>query len=200
MLLVNEIFHSIQGEGQHAGVGMTFVRFSGCDMNCSFCDTDHQKGVKMQQGEIMEAVKDSVSVCLTGGEPMIQQGVGLLIGELLAAGKKVHIETNGRHPIPHAIDCWIACSPKLWEGEAIDQLPGLKIANEVKIISNQINIYTDKGKPRWESHVITQIYYIQVLFLKNKIDRDELVRSLYFIKAHPEWRVNMQMHKLIGVK
>lgn len=72
MKKINEIFYSLQGEGYHTGIPAIFVRFSGCNMKCSFCDTLHEDGIMMSDEEIIsEVVKYPASmVVLTGGEPV----------------------------------------------------------------------------------------------------------------------------------
>ena len=73
MRKINEIFYSLQGEGFHTGTPAVFVRFSGCNLKCSFCDTQHEEGVLMSDEEILaEVVKyPAVTVILTGGEPSL---------------------------------------------------------------------------------------------------------------------------------
>ncbi len=118
MRRINEIFYSLQGEGYHTGIPAVFVRFSGCNLRCPFCDTQHEEGTLMSDEDIvMEVAKYSTQiVILTGGEP------GLWIDEKLVdalhhEGKYVCIETNGTCLLPENID-WVTCSPK--EGAKIN--------------------------------------------------------------------------------
>jgi len=92
-----EIFRSIQGEGLTMGLPTTFVRTVGCNLRCSWCDTQYsmEGGEEMSLDEIMEAVGDARTVCVTGGEPLLQPEMPELIGRLLDAGKRVVVETNG---------------------------------------------------------------------------------------------------------
>ena len=101
MRKINEIFYSLQGEGFHTGTPALFIRFSGCNLKCDFCDTQHESGTWMSDDEILRQAEacPAKMVVLTGGEPS------------LAIGKYVCIETNGTHAVPDAID-WITCSPK----------------------------------------------------------------------------------------
>ena len=141
MLKVNEIFTSIQGEGVHTGVPMRFVRFSGCDMECDFCDTDHSNSIEVTRNWIVRECKGHTHVCLTGGEPTIQKDLDFLIALLISEGHLVHLETNGRHAVIPRKTLWITCSPKLKSGESIMQLPGLRVADEVKILSPTISCW-----------------------------------------------------------
>ena len=120
MYIINEIFCSLQGEGFWTGTPMVFVRFSGCNLKCPFCDTDHAKGTEMTAEEIVaEAVRIGGGcgrVCVTGGEPSLQLDP-ILVEAFHAEGFKVHVETNGTRPLSGGVD-WITVSPK-------SEVPGL---------------------------------------------------------------------------
>ncbi len=99
MLKVSEIFHSIQGESSFAGCPCAFVRLSGCNLRCSYCDTRYayDDGVAMEVSEILRRVDactcDLVEV--TGGEPLLQSEASRLVRELADRGLRVLVETNG---------------------------------------------------------------------------------------------------------
>ena len=101
-----EIFRSIQGEGLTMGLPTTFVRTVGCNLRCSWCDTQYsmEGGEEMSLDEIMEVVGDARTVCVTGGEPLLQSDMPELIGRLLDAGKRVVVETNGATDISFVPD------------------------------------------------------------------------------------------------
>ncbi len=92
-----EIFKSIQGEGLTMGVPTVFVRTVGCNLDCSWCDTKYSfaGGTEMSISEIMDKVGTCRTVCVTGGEPMLQKDIYELFDALLKAGKKIVLETNG---------------------------------------------------------------------------------------------------------
>lgn len=99
---VVEKFISINGEGTHSGQLAVFVRFAGCNLNCSFCDTTwaNEKDVEyteMTTEDIVSYIEESkvANVTLTGGEPLLQKDICELIGALTAKGYYVEIETNG---------------------------------------------------------------------------------------------------------
>ena len=103
MLTVNEIFHSIQGESTRAGDPCVFVRLTACDLRCSWCDTEYAfyEGRKMSIDDVVEKV-DSYGcplVEITGGEPLLQEGVYELMDRLIAGGHTVMLETGGHRPI-----------------------------------------------------------------------------------------------------
>ncbi|MDE6629453.1 MAG: 7-carboxy-7-deazaguanine synthase QueE, partial [Muribaculaceae bacterium] len=96
MMRVNEIFYSIQGEGAHTGVPAVFVRLSGCNLRCPFCDTDFNSGEEMTSEEIAAAVNayPARHVIITGGEPTLQLDVR--ISRMMKNnGKNIQMEKNG---------------------------------------------------------------------------------------------------------
>ncbi len=99
MMKVNEMFRSIQGEGVYIGVPMFFIRLTGCNLRCTWCDTEYAfyEGEDMSVEEVMERVReeDMEWVCITGGEPLLQEEVYRLIDSLLREGYRVLVETNG---------------------------------------------------------------------------------------------------------
>lgn len=103
MLLVHEIYVSIQGESTHAGRPCAFVRLSACDLRCSWCDTPYAftGGTKMSIDEVVAAVEQlrCPLVELTGGEPLLQPEAIPLMQQLVARGHEVLIETGGHLPI-----------------------------------------------------------------------------------------------------
>ena len=109
MYRVNEIFYSLQGEGYWTGTPMVFLRFSGCNLKCPFCDTDHSSYQEMSAGEIvaemLQAGGDCRRACVTGGEPSLQLDKAL-VEALHGAGFEVHVETNGTRPLPAGVD-WV---------------------------------------------------------------------------------------------
>ena len=127
MRKINEIFYSLQGEGYHTGTPAVFIRFSGCNLKCSFCDTRHEEGVLMSDDEIIAEVGKypAVTVILTGGEPSLWIDEAF-IDRLHQAGKYVCIETNGTNPLPKNID-WVTCSPKQGVKLGITRMDEVKV-------------------------------------------------------------------------
>jgi 7-carboxy-7-deazaguanine synthase len=118
-MLISEIFYSLQGEGELAGVPSVFVRTSGCNLRCNWCDTPYAswrpEGEAMTVTEIMAAVQRHPArhVVLTGGEPMIAPGLHELAAVLKGSGYHITIETAATVP-PEGIACDLASlSPKL---------------------------------------------------------------------------------------
>jgi 7-carboxy-7-deazaguanine synthase len=116
---ISEIFHSIQGEGELTGIPSVFVRTSGCNLRCSWCDTPYASWNPVGEEMTIESIVDQVlaypctHVVLTGGEPMVAKGIHDLAAYLKKAGKHITIETAGTIA-PEGIACDLASlSPKL---------------------------------------------------------------------------------------
>ena len=105
VLSVSEIFPSFQGEGINTGLPTTFIRLAGCNLNCLWCDTpyalDTEQGDEMDIPEIMAVVREIGidRICLTGGEPLVQEEALTLVEMLIHEGFKVDLETNGSFDI-----------------------------------------------------------------------------------------------------
>ncbi|WP_395752445.1 7-carboxy-7-deazaguanine synthase QueE [Prosthecobacter sp.] len=118
-MLISETFYSVQGEGSLVGVPSVFVRTSGCNLRCIWCDTPYAswkpEGTEMSIAEIMAIVEREPTryVVVTGGEPMVARGMAEFLGQLRAAGKHITIETAGT-VVPNGVACDLASlSPKL---------------------------------------------------------------------------------------
>jgi 7-carboxy-7-deazaguanine synthase len=102
-LTINEIYHSIQGESTWVGQPCVFVRLTFCDLRCNYCDTEYAfyEGKKQALQEIVEAVQAfrCPLVEITGGEPLLQKNVLVLMSTLCDAGSTVLLETSGAHDI-----------------------------------------------------------------------------------------------------
>src|SRR5262245_43809707 len=103
MLTINEIFYSIQGESSNAGRPCVFVRLTGCDLRCSWCDTPYSfyEGQKRTVDEVLDEVQrhQCSLVEITGGEPLLQEDVYSLMTRLLERGHQVMLETGGHRSI-----------------------------------------------------------------------------------------------------
>lgn len=103
MLQVNEIFHSIQGESSHAGLPCVFVRLTGCNLRCTWCDTEYafHEGRAMSVDEVVAVVDRHGCrlVEVTGGEPLLQADAIVLMAALLDRGYRVLLETGGSLPV-----------------------------------------------------------------------------------------------------
>ena len=194
MMRVNEIFHSLQGEGYHSGTAAVFVRLSGCNLRCPFCDTDHESGVPMSEEAIVGEVKryPSTLVVVTGGEPALQLTPSL-VDALHAAGRTVAVETNGTLPLPHNVD-WVTLSPKdLWLGA--QAAPVLTHADELKVL------FDGRHEPPEYASVAAAHRFLQPCDTGDpRRNADIVAHAVDYILRHPQWRLSLQIHKVINVK
>lgn len=184
---IREIFYSLQGEGCHTGIPAVFVRFSGCNLRCPWCDTDfstyEERTAEDIVAEVRRLQKETCYVILTGGEPSLQVDEALLQA-LHQAGYKVAIETNGTRELPEGID-WITCSPK--EGSMLH----LRHADEVKVV------YTGINPEHWKADIETKNWLLQPLARGEQTNTQKVIQ---YILEHPTWRLSVQTHKLIGLR
>ena len=187
---VNEIFYSIQGEGYFAGTPAVFVRFSGCNLACPWCDTDHSHATEMTHDELEAAVLKLLAghkgaiIVLTGGEPALQ----LHDDEPLFRGfrTRICIETNGTLPVPDWVN-WITVSPKNELSNIVPLFDELKFVFEPEHIPYYLSLQEAGG-----------IKSIQPLARKD--GTTNLPEALEFVLAHPRFRLSVQLHKIIGVR
>ena len=191
---VNEIFYSLQGEGRWAGRPAIFVRFSGCNLKCPFCDTDFKEFKEMGKIDILEAIQKVGGNCkfivFTGGEPTLQVDKELTF-LLQKRGYYLSIETNGTHKIPNGIN-WVTCSPKcLFVKNA---QPIVKNAHEVKVVFDGKHAIDDFG-------IDAEYYYVQPCDTGDKAkNADILKQTVAFVKAYPKWSLSLQQQKIINVR
>lgn len=196
---VNEIFHSIQGEGRFTGTPAVFVRLAGCNLNCWFCDTEFHTFKEMTEDEIVaEACRfPSRHVVITGGEPTLQL-TSALTDRLHAAGFFIMLETNGTTPMAEgcAID-WITCSPKL-QGRASSPILPLVIQriDELKVV------YEGEGQDMCQYEEIEAREYRLQPCCTDDMERDALIthQTIAYILEHPKWCLSIQTHKILGVR
>lgn len=207
MYRVNEIFYTLQGEGAHSGIPAVFVRFSGCNLKCPWCDTEFTDFTETSAEQIVTEVQELYDlpnerrkmVVLTGGEPSLQVDKPL-IDALHQAGFYICIETNGTRPLPDGID-WITCSPKAGTKLA------LRKVNEVKVV------FTGEYDPEiWREQLEAEHWLLQPLrftgewLLEHAVDEweddrnDNLDDTVRYILTHPFWRLSVQLHKIVGLR
>ena len=197
MYRINEIFYSLQGEGLWTGTPMVFVRFSGCNLKCPFCDTDHSAFREMSADEIVAEVVQAGGtcgrVCVTGGEPSLQLDK-VLVDALHGAGFQIHLETNGTRPLPEGVD-WVTLSPKTdVKGLKGDGTVVLEKADEVKLV------YEDGIDPKWAAFPASWHFLQPCDTGDPAADRAILAQTLDYILRNPRWRLSLQTHKLLKIR
>jgi 7-carboxy-7-deazaguanine synthase len=189
---VNDIFYSLQGEGHNTGRAAVFVRFSGCNLHCPFCDTDFSHYETLTAQEIIQRMltltprsEDKPIVVLTGGEPTLQVDSALLDAIHAAAFPFIAMESNGTHEPPTNLD-WLTVSPK--------EKVTVRRCNELKVLFDGKNTPDDRG-------IQADYYYLQPLDTENTALNQKILEGcVAYIKTHPRWRLSLQTHKLIGIK
>ncbi len=215
MYSVKEIFYTLQGEGANAGRPAVFCRFAGCNLwsgreqdrasaICQFCDTDFvgtdgdgggKFATAADLAAAMVAIRDADSpntqharpilAVMTGGEPMLQMNLPL-IRALHAANFEIAVETNGTLPVPGAID-WICVSPKA--GAPLAQTRG----DELKLVYPQRGIEPEEVVKLDFTHRFLQP-------MDGPETETNTEATIAYCKRHPEWRLSLQTHKILGIR
>lgn len=199
---VNEIFYSLQGEGHYTGTPAVFVRFAGCNLRCWFCDTDFEKGVEMNEDEIVEAVLQYPTryVVITGGEPTLQITASLC-DKLRAHGLYLMMETNGTRPLPEGCQVdWITCSPKLIdveEGKRKIATIRLRHIDELKVVFEDSST---QDMALYEQIPATE-YRLQPCDTQDPLCNQAILnKTIKYILQHPKWKLSLQTHKILNVR
>jgi 7-carboxy-7-deazaguanine synthase len=206
---VKETYYTLQGEGAQTGRAAVFLRFAGCNLwsglerdraraVCKFCDTDFvgvdgPGGGKFADADALASAVAALwpsdlrarpYVVCTGGEPLLQLDESL-IAALHAKSFEIAIETNGTLLPPPGID-WICVSPKA------DAEFNLKQGQELKLVYPQAN-----GEPERFAGLLFDHFFLQPMDGPEREANTKLATE--YCLAHPQWRLSLQTHKLIGI-
>ena len=204
---IKECFYTLQGEGAQAGRAAVFLRFTGCNLwsgreedrhaaICTFCDTDFigTDGANGGRYSLAQCI-DLVSglwpgggrpyVVCTGGEPLLQLDLPLITA-LQYAGFEVAVETNGTLPVPEQID-WVCVSPKA--GATLAVAGG----DELKLVYPQAE---PAAQPERFTHLNFSHFFLQP---KDEANQNHTAAVVAYCMAHPQWRISLQTHKLLGI-
>lgn len=209
---VKEVFYSLQGEGFHSGRPAIFCRMSKCnlwtgreadrgDAVCQFCDTDFigtdgQNGGKFNDAEALcqhllnfwpKNSRVHPFVVLTGGEPLLQVD-DELVNTLHKHQFEIAVETNGTKTAPQNID-WICMSPKANAPIILDK------GHELKLVYPQAELM-----PERVADLEFEFFYLQPMDDKDpKISQENIKQAVAYCLAHPQWKLSLQTHKLLGI-
>jgi organic radical activating enzyme len=198
---IQEIFESIQGEGKYSGYLATFIRFHGCNLSCSFCDTPQGKNdyKELSLWSLRQVIKKADQLyVLTGGEPLLQVDTELL-ENLYTNCRKIVIETNGtiksKFNLERFQNClWITCSPK---NKEIDSSL-IPFIDEYKILVDK-----DTKKEEIESYINTLKMVSLQPIIDHVWDSENLERAVELVSTNyrnGNAHLSLQIHKIIGVK
>jgi len=203
-LLVSETFYSILGESIYAGEPAFFIRLTGCNLRCKYCDTPYayEGGERMSVAALVKAARDSraTQVLVTGGEPLLQTATLRLLERLVRAGFTVMLETNGSLPI-HAINNQVhriidlKCpGSEMSRHNYWENLEVLTIRDEVKFV------ISDRDDFNWALAVIKGYRLLErvpVLIspVYGKVAAKEA--ATWILESHLPLRLNLQLHKYI---
>jgi len=212
---VKEIFYTLQGEGAQTGRAAVFCRFAGCNLwsgreadrsaaVCRFCDTEFV-GVNGEGGGRFESAEDLAAaierrwpadsgqndlglgkrfVVCTGGEPLLQLD-GNLIHALHDCGFEIAVETNGTIAAPDGVN-WLCVSPKA--GAELKQRSG----DELKLVYPQAG-----AEPTEFELLVFRHFFLQPM---DGLEREANTKlALHYCLAHPQWRLSLQTHKILGI-
>lgn len=187
---INKIFPTIQGEGKRTGEPMVFIRFSGCNLKCPFCDTDHEDGKHYTTDQILEELKryDIKSLSLCGGEPSLQVDWDLIF-TLKEHGYRIGIETNGTNELPPGID-YVVVSPKTKKIHPyFNTHPPDELRYPIKA-----------GDPVPTPHVLAKVVTLTPIFDGEKPVWENIKYAVKICQELPGVHLNIQSHKFIGVE
>jgi 7-carboxy-7-deazaguanine synthase len=205
VLVIHEIYASIQGESSFAGLPCTFVRTTGCNLRCSWCDTTQafHGGEKLSRAQVLERALsfNTALVELTGGEPLLQAGVLPLMRELCDLGKTVLIETSGERDIslvdPRVHRIVDIKAPG--SGEAVrnrlENLAHLTVRDELKLVLKDRTDYEWARELTVRERLSERVKHVLFSPVHGELDPRELVS--WVLADQLTVRVNLQLHKYV---
>ena len=207
-LKICEMFGSIQGESSFAGFPFFFIRLTGCNLRCSYCDTKYayDEGRSVEIQSIVEQVKNSwmKNILITGGEPLCQKNIYILMEKLLNLNKKVFIETNGsiltdkvQNGVVKIVD-FKTPSSNMHEKNNFENVKYLNKNDEVKFVIGNDEDFN------WSCSVIRRYNLLakvkNVLFSPNESTLSAEELSELILNERINVRLQIQLHKYIKQK
>lgn len=189
---INDIYHTIQGEGFYAGSRALFCRTPKCNLACSWCDTTFHSSYSMSQEQFNEIATQEPHrfAVITGGEPLLNKDTPTLISWLKALGYLIAVETNGTMPFKDGID-WVTCSPK--------RDAAYKIHRDLKSHVSEYKYVVDDD---FDFTILDRHAHDQCrLSLSPEFGQfDKNVKKIIdYIKENPQWKISLQTHKFMKI-
>lgn len=193
-----ELFESLQGEGAHTGRLAIFIRLTGCNLCCSFCDTEYNRvTMELTPSALLTKVQKEFphckSIIWTGGEPTLQL-TEEIVSLFKAAGYWQALESNGLKPAPMGLD-HITLSPKGATHPKVLENYQHRTVGEIRIA-----IAEGDPLPLVEEFPPAQHYFLSPIFDGDTIVPANVHHCETLIRQNPRWRLSLQTHKLIGIR
>jgi len=200
---INEIFYSIQGEGKWTGRPNIFIRTSGCNLRCSFCDTTYayNDGKELSIEEISSQISKYPCkyVCITGGEPLIQKEILDLIDDLIKGNYEISIETNGSISIKKIsnkkslmVSLDIKCpSSKMQEKNYFENISLLRKNDQLKFVIK------DKDDYNYAKKIVNKYKPVCNIFFQPVWGNDPITIAKWIISDKLDVKLGLQLHKII---
>ena len=196
MFRINEIFYSLQGEGFHTGTPAVFVRFSGCNLHCAFCDTRHQTGTLMSAQAIIGEINkypNAPLVVLTGGEPSLFIDEAFVAELRIKTCKYIAVETNGTRSLPDNLD-WITLSPKTGFDGGDAEPCMLKRCDELKVV------YLGQDLSKYNEIKATH-RFLQPCYSDDESQRQANMKACVdAVLNNSGWRLSLQTHRMLNIR
>ena len=191
-----EAFHTLQGEGFHAGKAAYFIRLGGCDVGCHWCDVKESWNASDHPTVDLESIVQGAMnhsaelVVITGGEPLMYDLTDLT-ALLQEHGFRTHIETSGAHPVSGKWD-WVCFSPKKFKSP-VDEI--YQFADELKVV-----VYNSSDF-KWAEYHASKVNSNCKLYLQPEWSRLNgiMPEIVDYIKTNPHWDLSIQTHKYLNI-
>lgn len=227
---INEIFYSIQGEGSYAGAPMIFVRFSGCDSACEWCDTSHESYFECNTKQLVKKIHKAIDdekvstrnpiICFTGGEPSLQVDDGLIEALIDGGFARFHMETNGQAIFDAGVkSMWweilpyfecLTVSPKT--PSPVDRSFMLtSVSSDLKIVNTNDDMFdrivNDWKKLPWTNKYLQPLTkgnppkdFSPAFFYLANTNIEETIELLKTDQRFRDWKLSLQLHKILNVR
>lgn len=212
---IAETFYSLKGEGIWSGTPMFFIRLSGCNLHCDFCDTKYSLEKPSRMATITELLEEADKtgtdrVVITGGEPLIHE-VKPLTDALNNAGYTIHVESNGTMECPPGVH-WLTVSPK----SAIETLNEYAAyqADEIKFLVGRMDDEVEEKYGGWKQYIDAFLQRFpdvnaRLLVMPiantssrdiNALEWDNTRVAIEYALEHPNFTLTLQIHKILYIR
>lgn len=194
-LFINDIFWTFQGEGLYSGRRSLFVRMPKCNLDCSWCDTDFSTYKKMSFDDFISFANQESSrfAVITGGEPLMHRHTPIVVDILKGLGFYIAVETNGTFPSINGID-FVTCSPKKDANYKIDENLYFVVSEFKYVVDNDFDFSI------LNRHIEDKTHSARLSLSPEFGNMQQNINKITaFIQKYPQWRLNLQTHKWIGI-